>query len=172
MNSTFIGNNQFSGLSVEDRFWQKVDKRSDEDCWNWIGCTHHQWGYGNFSFHRKYMAAHRYSWIIRFGDIPEGMCICHKCDNPRCVNPNHLFLGTVADNNYDKKIKGRQPSVEGENNPNAKLSRDDVIKIRTLYASGKHSGAELARNFGVNPETVYHILNGKRWKNVEVRSED
>lgn len=172
MNSVFIGNNQFSGLSTEDRFWQKVDKRSDDECWNWIGCTHHQWGYGTFKAEKKFMAAHRYSWTLHFGEIPDGMLVCHKCDNPPCVNPKHLFLGTNADNMHDMKNKGRQALVSEEKNPNVKLSREDVVQIKTLHASGKLSGAELARRFGVKSETVYHILNGMIWKNVEARSEN
>jgi hypothetical protein len=164
---SFIGNNQYMGLKTEDFFWQKVDRRSDDECWNWIGSTHYRWGYGSFrDGKRKFIAAHRYSWKLVHGDIPKGMCICHKCDNPKCVNPNHLFMGTVADNNLDKKLKGRQPPVIGEKNPKARLKEDDIREIRNLHNIG-YSGASIGRMYGVVKEEIYGIIKGKRWSHVK-----
>jgi hypothetical protein len=164
--STFIGNNQFMGLSTEDFFWQKVDKGKENECWNWMGSVHYMWGYGHFRANGKQVAAHRYSWILVNGNIPKGLCVCHKCDNPKCVNPSHLFLGTVADNNLDKKLKGRQPPVIGEKNPRAKLTEENVREIRRLHILGE-SGASLGRKFGVVKEEIYDIVKRKRWSCVQ-----
>lgn len=172
MKNKCIRHNQFSGLSDEERFWEKVNKKSDDECWEWLGSLLYKWQYGVFCVGGGSTLAHRYSWKLHFGEIPPGMLVCHKCDNPPCVNPKHLFLGTGTDNMIDMVNKGRQAPVSEDKNPNAKLSREDVIQIKTLHSSGNLSGAELARKFGVKPETVYHILNGMIWKNVEVRSED
>ena len=94
-----------------DRFWQKVNKTGK--CWEWTGCLKDGsggCGYGFFWFNGKNVRAHRFSWILSFGEIPNELCVCHKCDNPRCVNPEHLFLGTVHDNNVDAVKKGRVPN--------------------------------------------------------------
>ena len=154
------------GLDSKDFFWQKVDKKEDNECWSWIGAIHYMWGYGQFRVKGKYVAAHRFSWMLHNGEIPNGLCVCYKCDNPKSVNPKHLFLGTVADNNLDKKLKGRQPSIAGEKNPRAKLTENDIRNIRSFHKLG-YSGAELGRIYGVVKEEMYDIFSGKRWSCVK-----
>lgn len=91
--------------SVSERFWEKVDKSGE--CWVWTASTHHQWGYGHFKFRGKVAQAHRVSWEMHNGPIPEGLLVCHRCDNPPCIRPAHLFLGTDADNATDMVAKRR-----------------------------------------------------------------
>ena len=168
LRSKFIGNNQFSGLTIKDRFWEKVDKKGEDGCWEWLGCCHHQWGYGSLNVGGKYMAAHRYSWELYFGKIPEGWLICHKCDNPSCVNPEHLFLGTNKDNSDDKIKKGRNASSVGENNGRSILTEDSVRQIFDLYKNRNYSHMKLGKMFNVHSTTIGHILQRKLWGHVEL----
>jgi len=147
----------------EALFWNKVDKSGGaEACWPWTSGISSRYGYFTFSIAGKAYArrAHRYSYTITFGDIPEGLCVCHRCDNPICVNPQHLFLGTTKDNVADKIAKGRQQrgvicSVQ------AKLTTATAQEIRELYASGLYTQAELGRRYGVNPSTISNCVRGK-----------
>jgi hypothetical protein len=86
-------------MTDKERFWKKVNINDIDRCWEWLGCI--SLGYGHFSLNKKMIGAHRVSWILIHGDIPEGFDVLHKCDNKSCVNPNHLYLGTQADNNRD-----------------------------------------------------------------------
>jgi len=141
------------------RFWIKVDVRSENECWNWIGGLDAK-GYGCFYWNgdpQPTTRAHRRSWLLHNGPIPPGLCVCHRCDNPRCVNPNHLFLGTHADNAADKVSKGRQAR---------KLSDGDIRQIRLLRERGARH-RELARSFGVCETTVVKICRRERWGHVE-----
>jgi DNA-binding XRE family transcriptional regulator len=111
------------------------------------------------------LGAHRFSYEIYKGKIPKGMCVCHKCDTPSCVNPNHLFVGTHADNMADKVKKKRSRSgvFAGEMNPRAKLTTLDVQLIRNQYAGGGITQREIGEKFDVSSNTVSQICTGKRW---------
>lgn len=113
------------------------------------------------------MLAHRYSWELHRGPIPEGLCVCHNCpggDNPSCVNPDHMFLGTISDNMRDAGKKGM--IVHGSKHAFAKLTEDDVKTIRELYRSGAKRLFELAKHYGVNSMTLRDAAIGKSWKHV------
>jgi hypothetical protein len=169
MKSKFVGNNQFSGKTLEERFWEKVDIGEENECWEWLGARHHKWNYGEFKIGYKVIQAHRWSYFISHEneEIPEGMLVLHTCDNPPCVNPKHLFLGTNDDNMKDMAYKGRSADNHGSKNPNSKLKEQDVIQIKLL--KGKVSGAELGRRYGVVKEAIYDIWSGKRWSHVEAQ---
>ncbi len=130
-------------------------------CWNWTGSTHIQ-GYGRIKKNGVDMLAHRASWEIHNGPIPPGMCVCHKCDNPPCVNPAHLFLGTHQDNMADRDAKGRNVHAWGERAGSAKLTWVKVAEIRKL--KGVVSQRAVAKQFGVTQCTISCIQSGKTWK--------
>ena len=145
------------GWPVNDRFWLHVNTASPDGCWIWTASVGGP-GYAQFnSGHGKMVYAHRFSWMLANGDIPKGMFVCHKCDNKRCVNPSHLFLGTPAENSLDMKNKGRQP--RGTRNGNAKLSYADVRAIR----EAKETQYELAKRFHVSQSAISLIKTGKLW---------
>lgn len=152
------------------RFWEKVQIRGPDDCWEWIA-AHYPSGYGKMLVDGRVVGAHRYSWMLHKGPIPRGTgahgwCVCHRCDNKRCVNPAHLFLGTHADNMADKVRKGRQGALRGERHSIAKLSDDDVRSIRHRYAEGGVTQTALAREFGVWPGTINYVIHRKFWTHV------
>ena len=141
------------------RFWDKVDKSGD--CWEWTACKD-RGGYGKLGRNGKTVKAHRLSWELANGPIPEGMHVCHKCDNPACCNPAHLFLGTPADNARDMKNKGR--AAKGERNGQAKLDEDKVQVIKLL--KGRMTQEAIGGLFGVKQNQVSRIHSGKRWSHV------
>jgi hypothetical protein len=149
---------------IETRFWEKIYNKFDDECWNWFGAITDK-GYGNIDVNGKMVGAHRVSWEIHFGKIPDGMHVLHSCDNKRCVNPRHLFLGTNLDNMRDKVLKGRQPN--GRMIWQAKLSDSDIPKIRELYSTGEYSHRKLAEMFGLSSHSsIRKIINGTAWKHV------
>jgi len=156
--------NRYSHVDTVGLFWAKVDKRSDQECWNWTG-SKDSLGYGNFRFRGKTVHAHRVAWILAHGEIPEGKLVCHTCDRPSCTNPSHLFVGTDADNNQDMMLKGRNNPPRGERNWNAKLTDLDVLEIRRLVYSGKMQ-KDVAEQYGLSRMTVMNIVNRKSWKHL------
>ena len=152
--------------SLADRFWSKVEKRGDDECWEWQGAIT-TFGYGYLGIARRQPAVrtHRVSYELNIGPIPDGMCVLHKCDNPPCVNPAHLFLGTRADNNADKMAKGRDYDKQGEHNPRAKLTLQDVEAIKKLRRCGMTQQA-IADLFGVCQVNISSICLGKNWKSA------
>lgn len=148
--------------ATEERFWSRVDKGSADECWLWTGGLVKK-RYGNFQLPEQQWLAHRFAWTLVFGEIPDGLCVCHRCDNPPCVNPDHLFLGTHTDNMRDCIAKGRM--AHGERVGGAKLTPQKVRQMRGLYDTGT-SVARLSRMFGVVSGTVCYVVHRRHWKHV------
>lgn len=155
------------GLSENVRFFNKVEPVTESGCWLWTAAT--QQGYGRFGTDdRKTVLAHRYSWAVVHGSIPHGMHVCHKCDTPACVNPDHLFLGSDKDNIEDMYRKGRGNNAargpKGTRSSFAKISEATVLDI---YATrGIESMDKTAKRLGVSRSTVAHIRSGRQWSTV------
>lgn len=154
---------------VEARFWEKVDRRNPDECWQWTGCRMRQ-GYGRISVGNNMLAAHRIALWLATGDNGSGRCALHSCDNPPCVNSNHLRWGTLSDNNADMRSRGRANQNKwngrraGSANPRAKLNDDQVRQILAMREVCTRS--ELAIYAGVSLSTIGQILNGKRWTHL------
>jgi len=185
----------------EARFWSKVDKSAGPDgCWLWTAGKFRQ-GYGCFDVAGKSVKAHRTAYTLTNGQIPHdgsahGLCVCHRCDNPPCCNPAHLFLGTHIDNVRDRENKGRNNPprgdkhfsrlypdrvargnrnganthpecvLRGERHGRAKITAAQVIEIRTLYAAGGLTQPQLGERFGLDRSAISLILRRKNWKHI------
>lgn len=167
------------GMTVEQKFWSRVDKSGD--CWIWTGSKAH--GYGRFYYGNSRKAAHRFSYELANGVVLDKEYVCHSCDNPACVNPAHLFLGSQFENMRDCAAKRRnamQRNPErshfkttvyrqiGERHGSAKLKESDVSEMFRLFNGGKKR-KEIAVQFGVSPQQVCKILSGKRWSHLGVQ---
>ncbi len=150
---------------IRRRFWSKV-RKVDGGCWTWI--TRSRRGdRPSFKIGQVTFTAARVAWALTRGALPIDLCALHRCDNPECVRPSHLFAGTVDDNNADREAKGRTSQVprnRGVDNPSAKLWPIEVAVIRVLGATNKQQ--PIARAFGVSRQTVGEIINGKRWRSA------
>lgn len=150
------------------RYWEKVDVRGDDECWPWVaGKTN---GYGIIYVYRygrktTARAARAFLQSLRGRVLPSQVFVCHTCDNPSCVNPRHLFLGTLSDNQRDMARKKR--SAIGERNPKAKITQRDVEIIRDTYAAGSTTQTVLAKKYGLAQSTVSMIIRGARWPHVK-----
>lgn len=142
---------------VVERFYKKIGTD-----WKWKG-SKDGCGYGRIKINGKYHSAHRVSYIIFNGEIPEGMSVLHSCDNPGCVNPKHLHLGTQADNMREMAERGR--SQRGENHNNSKLTNKQVIDIRKKYELGL-SQTVIGKEYNISNRYVSMIVNKKRWKHI------
>ena len=149
-------------------YWKSVFARINitDGCWEWTGCKGRD-GYGFITSHPEgkpiKMMAHRLIFIFYNGSIPDGMCVCHRCDNPGCVNPAHLFSGSDAENMADKARKGRCKDQRGEKNTNAKLSAREAQEIRDRYRAGGISQRALAKQYGVAQRAVTSITLNRSW---------
>lgn len=179
--------------STVSRFWKFVLKGDVDSCWNWRGWTNRQ-GYANFKVNGVTHKAHRVSYELTNGPIPTGLLVCHQCDNPSCMNPNHLFVGTHQDNATDKMNKGRfvkmigdkngarlhperlargnnsgarlhiEKMPRGERHGRAKLTTAQVADIRAKYQSGGVSHRSLARQFNMSPTQIARIIHRDHWR--------
>ena len=150
------------------RFWNKVNVKSDNECWNWTA-SKKKHGYGKLGVGKGQEVAHRVSWVIHYGKIPKGMCVCHHCDNPSCVNPKHLFLGVHADNMLDMKKKGRAKGHIGESNPKAILSEPEVIEMRKIYDSHENKYGltkRMSNAYEVPYGTLQKVVRRYTWNHI------
>jgi hypothetical protein len=149
--------------------FDKFVRRDADGCWRWTGGTSgaKAGGHGQFWFGNRMVRAHRVAWELATGKSPGAMCVCHRCDNPLCVNPDHLFLGTQTDNIADMVAKGRQQRVPrpGEANTQARLTDDDVRQIRAANDAGEGRHAIAAR-YGISPNHAYRIATRRNWAHV------
>lgn len=166
----------YAARPIAERFWEKVSKdglvpahRPElGPCWIWTGgINEHRGGYGMFMVRKGVIRrSHRIAWeLANDRAVPAGLWVLHRCDNPPCVRPDHLFLGTPKSNVDDMAAKGRTRVRHGSDRPQARLSEADVTAIRTARAQGA-VGAELARQYGVHRSTIYHICQRDNWKHI------
>jgi len=179
-----------AGKTLAQSLWERVDKSGD--CWEWQG-TPDKDGYGVFTYHGTSYRAHRAAWLVSFGAIPHGLMVCHSCDNPACVRPEHLMLGAARSNAIDRKRKGRSATgdrngshihrhkvrdgvrkwvaehperhARGERAAKAKLTEADVTAIRRLHQSGARQ-VDIAARFGITQAQVSSIVRRESWKHV------
>lgn len=144
----------------QERFEEKFTK--SDGCWNWIAYKD-RWGYGRLQFSKKMQSAHRVAYQLYVGEIPEGLCVLHHCDNPACCRPDHLFLGTNNDNVRDRMNKGR--GAIGEKHGMAKLTEEQVKTIRSKRSEGAHA-TDLAKQFGVAQRTISKIVLYQKWAKI------
>jgi hypothetical protein len=151
-------------MNEEQRFWSKVDKRGENECWNWQATKTRGYGLLSSAKNKSPHKAHRFSWELHFGKIPDGMAVCHKCDNPGCVNPNHLFVATQYENMQDAKRKGRMKHEPryGEDNNGAMFTNETVRKIREEYATGIYTREELSKKYKTT--NIGRILRNKVYR--------
>lgn len=158
-----------SSAEGQRRFWSKVTKRKPDECWPWHRTVNAN-GYGHYSIKANRTTqvaflAHRIAYFLTYGDFPESAHICHRCDNPPCCNPKHLFLGNPQTNNQDKVSKNRQH--KGMTHPFHKLTDADVRKIRKGYAAGGTSLSIIAREYGMAVSTIHALIQRRTWKHLK-----
>ena len=152
-------------LSPKERIIMNSAIDTNTDCWIFIG-NRVKNGYGQICINGKIGIAHRHSYVAFKGDIPGGLLVCHKCDNPSCVNPEHLFIGTHQDNSDDKIKKGRHNAAKGEKHYKSKLSATDVINIRSMAKDGLTEN-EIAKKFNIGRGAVSSIKRRQCWKHIQ-----
>ncbi len=153
-------------MDTADKFWAKVRCGAADECWIFWVNSYSGNNYGTmYLAGRRRMYAHRLSFELTYGPIPPNQCVLHRCDNTRCVNPRHLFLGTHQENVADMVAKGR--SLRGIRQRDAKLSESEVLEIRSLFSTGRQTNQrQLARIYNVHPVTIHQIVHGRTWRHL------
>lgn len=146
------------------RIFSRVLK-TDSGCWLYTGGLQ-SGGYGVVSIKNRSVYAHCLAYRLRVGAIPKGLCVLHKCDVRRCINPKHLFLGTRGENNTDRETKGRSDDRRGERNTQVKLDAKRIARIRRIYRTGKFSQREVGEMFDISQQHVSLIVRGEAWKHT------
>lgn len=156
-------------LSKKDakRFWGKIDIRGDDDCWEWMAGKLKD-GYGHFFFAGHHIQAQRVAYALGTGIEPDDLYVLHQCDNPPCCNYHHLYRGDAKTNARDMVAKGRfvHNGVRGELVGSAKLTSDQVMEIRSHYASGGYSLTQLGRMYGICFQSIHSIVRRKTWRHI------
>lgn len=157
------------------RFWARVDRSDPDGCWLWLGAKRSDKGYGGVWDGERWTHSHRFAYTLTYGPITDGLWVLHKCDNPPCCRPDHLFLGTQLDNIHDMLDKGRYRSgpalhpermPKGEAHGQAKATADTVRAIRERYAAGGITHKELGREYGLSRLTVGDIIRRRIWRHL------
>lgn len=147
--------------SIEERFNSKYVPEPNSGCWLWLGATDSR-GYGQIRFNNKTSQAHRVSYMLYNNCILDELCVLHTCDNPICVNPEHLKLGTQQDNLQDMYNKRR--NVKGEKSNFSKLKKHDILEIRNKYSSGHYTQRDLAKEYNITQPGIWAIVNNINWR--------
>lgn len=152
--------------SISERFWRKVNKQDKNACWEWTAALNNGYGWFNYSQEIGSKHAHRVAAELSglLTSINNGLHVLHKCDNPKCCNPAHFFLGTNADNVTDRGSKGRTvtPHLHGQDNGSAKLTNAQIKQIRSIYPAANRSQSDIAKQFGVGQVQISRIVSGAR----------
>jgi hypothetical protein len=143
------------------RFWRGVNIGGPDECWEWCRCRSKE-GYGSFALRGPRVLTHRAAYALTYGVVTD--CVLHRCDNPPCCNPAHLWHGTRAENSADMVQKGRDRKLTGEEHPHSRFTAAEVAEIRRLYSTGRYRQRDIGAYFGARQSTISAIVRGKVWR--------
>lgn len=153
-------------MSLKERFWEKVDVAGPNECWEWTAVKANGYGRIRDDGGLAQLLAHRVSYELEYGEIPEGLWVLHHCDNRSCVNPRHLYAGTAKQNTADALARNRLDPPKGEDHPQTPLSAQNVLQIRRRYAAGDVYQHDLAQEYGITKSSICLIIRGDTWTHV------